>query len=205
MQPLKLLIYDRTCQGRFGLPGLSAAWRSGSYWYRARGWLDACYGAESWPEALHFLANYELGRPVAQIQFWGHGKWGDARIGAELLDERALLRGHELHAPLARVRARLTTGALWWFRTCETFGAERGQRFARAWADFFGAHAAGHTYIIGYWQSGLHRLTPGAEPDWAPEEGLREGSAREPRQALWSVPGEPNTISCLQGRLPDWC
>ena len=37
-----------------------------------------------------------------------------------------------------------------------------GHDFARAWTDFFGSRAAGHTFIIGYWQSGLHTLAPGA-------------------------------------------
>jgi hypothetical protein len=205
MKPLRLLIYDRTCRGRHGLPGLSTAWWAGSRLYSARDWLDGSYGAESWPEALDFLGSYAPGRPVAQIQFWGHGKWGDARIANEALDERALLRTHALHSPLRAVRARLAPGALWWFRTCETFGAVRGQRFARAWADFFGARAAGHTYVIGYWQSGLHQIEPGAEPDWSADEGLKEGSPAAPREARWSRPGEPNTITCLRGTLPAWC
>jgi len=203
MLPLRLLVYDRTCKGQHGLPGLSAAWAAGAWLYRGRGLLHAHYGAASWSDALHFLATEQPERPIAEVQFWGHGKWGDARIASDVLDERALLRQHGLHPALLRLRARLAPGALWWFRTCETFGAERGVRFARAWSDFLGARAAGHTYIIGFWQSGLHVLEAGATPDWSADEGLARGSARAPEQALWSKPGEPNTISCLQGVLPE--
>lgn len=204
MQPLRLLVYDRTCFGRFGLPGLSTAWWAGARLYRGRGLLDDFLGAASWSEALDYLAEHRAEHPLAEVQFWGHGKWGDARIAADVLDERALLRSHPLHAKLARVRQRLTPGALWWFRTCETFGAERGQHFARAFADFLGARTASHTFVIGYWQSGLHALDPGKAPDWSPEEGLIEGSARSPVRAAWSAPGQTNTISCLQGKLPAW-
>jgi hypothetical protein len=201
MQPLRLLIYDRTCRGRFGL---STAWWAGARLYRSLGLLDGFFAAGSFSEALRFVAEYEPGRALGQVQFWGHGKWGDARIGSELFDERALLRGHELNLLLRAVRARLTPDALWWFRTCETFGAEPGQQFARAFTDFMGARAAGHTYVIGYWQSGLHALAPGETPAWSPDEGLVEGSAERPRRAQWSKPGEPNTISCLRGVLPEW-
>src|SRR5262245_22928418 len=170
MNALRLLIYDRTCHGRRGLPGLSSAWWAGARLYRVRGLLNGVCAAASWSEALDFLAGHRPGCAISEVQFWGHGKWGDARVGNELLDERALLRGHPLRQRLCAVRDRLAPRALWWFRTCETFGADRGQHFARAWTDFLGSRAAGHTYVIGYWQSGLHVLEPGAAPDWAPEE-----------------------------------
>ncbi len=202
MSPLRLLIYDRTCTGT-ALFGLSTAWAAGARLYRARGLLDAWYAANSWGDALRFLATEQPQRALGEVQFWGHGKWGDARIAREVLDERALLRQHALRPELLRVKARLAPRALWWFRTCETFGADRGQRFATAWTDFLGARAAGHTYVIGFWQSGLHALEPGVPPDWSNEEGLARGTPRAPEQALWSKPGEPHTITCLQGVLPE--
>lgn len=85
---------------------------------------------------------------------------------------------------------------------CETFGAEIGQRFAKAWVDFFNCRAAGHTYIIGPFQSGLHILKPGEEPNWSPWEGLKDGTPAAPKHALWSRPSVPNTITCLHGRIP---
>jgi hypothetical protein len=100
---------------------------------------------------------------------------------------------------LHRIRARLVPGqdALWWFRTCDTFGTAKGQDFARAWTRFFGCRAAGHTHRIGVWQSGLHTLLPGAEPAWSTSEGLTPSGTPAPSRA-----GLPNTVSFLQGRIP---
>lgn len=202
MQGLRCVIYDRTCRGRSGL-GLSTAWWAGSWLYRALGQAGPSFGAASWDEALDWLGSVSAPAPIAEVQFWGHGKWGDARIGAELLDERALLRESSLAARLQRVRARLAPDALWWFRTCETFGALRGQRFARAFGDLMGCSGAGHTYVIAVWQSGLHALAPGTAADWDPSEGLAEGTPARPERALPSAPGAPNTITCFEGRIPD--
>jgi hypothetical protein len=70
-------------------------------------------------------------------------------------------------------------------------------------ADFFGCRVAGHTYTIGYWQSGLHSLVPGALPDWPLDEGLAAGAPRMPTRSLASSPDAPHTISCLVGEIPD--
>ncbi|MEO6419774.1 MAG: hypothetical protein ABIP39_10225, partial [Polyangiaceae bacterium] len=64
------------------------------------------------------------------------------------------------------------------------------------------ARVAGHTFIIGFHQSGLHGLAPGMRADWSPEEGLAEGSAEEPKRAKWSTPRAPRTITCLAGQVP---
>jgi hypothetical protein len=157
------------------------------------------YGAASWGEALAWLGAL---RGVDEIQYWGHGRWGRAMIDRDVLDERALTATHALHAPLRALRDRLAPGALIWFRTCETFGAARGVAFAEALADFTGARVAGHTFVIGFHQSGLHGLAPGARADWSPDEGLRDGSAADPRRARWSAPWEPRTITCLAGEVP---
>jgi hypothetical protein len=198
------MIYDRTCTGRGPLPGLTHSWMAGALLYRGLGRLDAWRGVASWGEALAWLADVQLERPISEIQFWGHGKWGEARVDQEILDDSALLSSSEYAPHLRRIRARLTgEDALWWFRTCETFGATKGHAFARAWTDYFGCAGAGHTYIIGPWQSGLHRLAVGDTPTWSDEEGLAEGSAAEPRRALWSKRTSPNTISCLHGEVPE--
>jgi hypothetical protein len=202
--PLRLLIFDRTCRGRRLLPGLSHAWGAGRHLYGALGRLDAALGAASWGEALAWLGAHQAPAPIAEIQFWGHGRWGQARIAREPLDLAALAPGHPHHAALARIRDRLLPGAdgLWWFRTCETFGTATGQAFAAGWTRFFGCRAAGHTHVIGFWQSGLHSLLPGAAPSWSPGEGLPPGQA-PPGAALASGPRAPNTITCLHGRVPD--
>ncbi|HEU4610915.1 MAG TPA: hypothetical protein VFS15_02515 [Kofleriaceae bacterium] len=103
---------------------------------------------------------------------------------------------------LEAVRERLAPDALVWFRTCETFGARAGIDFAERLADFFGARVAGHTYIIGFHQSGLHGLAPGARADWSAEEGLAEGSPDEPARARWSRPWHPHTVTALHGEVP---
>jgi hypothetical protein len=200
--PRRLMIYDATCTGRGLMPGLTHSWIAGALLYRALGRLDAWRGVRSWEEGLSFLADHALEHPISEVQFWGHGKWGEARVDGELLDGRSLLRGHEHEPLLRRLRARLTDDALFWFRTCETLGAHKGHTFARDFSDHLGCDVAGHTYIIGPWQSGLHRLARGAEPHWDPAEGIEEGSEDEPERALWSGPRAPNTITCLHGEVP---
>ncbi len=205
---MRLLVYDRTCTGSSGRFGLSHVWAAGARLYRARGSIDACFAASGWAEALRWLCSVEPGRPIGMVQFWGHGKWGEARVGAERLHAGVLQPGHPWHPELARLRERFIIDeddGLWWFRTCETLGARRGQEFAHAWSRFFGVSVAGHTYVIADWQSGLHLLTPRAEPAWSPEEGLLEGTAERPRRARWSTPWAPRTIHCLQSVIPARC
>lgn len=197
------MVFDRTCSGPGPWPGLSTIWSAGALLYRRRGSLDASLGASSWDEALGFIAGYEPERPLAEIQFWGHGKWGDARIGEERFDERRLLRGDSLAPALAAIEKRLVSSeALFWFRTCETLGATRGQRFACALGERLGCRIAGHTFVISYWQSGLHVLAPGERPSWDPAEGLVAGTPNAPERASHSLPSSPNTITCWESRIP---
>ncbi|MCB9748440.1 MAG: hypothetical protein H6713_00395 [Myxococcales bacterium] len=199
------MVYDRTCRGRALLPGLTHAWWSGGVLYRTMRRFDAWYGARTWEEALTWLGRVGERAPLAEIQFWGHGKWGLARVDREALDLSALTRDHRHHAALRKIREGMVTGGrgLWWFRTCETLGAVPGQTFAQAWSEFFDARVAGHTYIIGPWQSGLHSLAPGEAPTWSADEGLAPGEdPAAPRQALWSRRRHPNTIHCLNNVIP---
>lgn len=201
---LRLMVYDRGCRGRRGLPGLSHAWWAGAQLYRGLRRFDGYQGVDSWAQALDYIANFRSDRPLAEVQYWGHGKWGAAKVGTEVFDRRALDRDHPLHDRLAAVRDRFEADepGLWWFRTCETLGATAGHRFSTELADFLGTRVAGHTYIIGHVQSGLHSVAPGQQPDWSATEGLREGSPDAPRRAHWSRLREPNTITCLRGSLP---
>lgn len=202
--PLRLMVYDRTCRGRPLLPGLSHAWATGGLLYRALGRIDACRGVSSWDEALTWLGEVARDRPIAEIQYWGHGRWGSPRVAQQVLDRDALAPTAPLRAGLDRVAARMLPGdrGLFWFRNCEVFGAERGHAFAEAFAETIGCRTAGHTYIIGHWQSGLHTLLPGARPNWPTDEALLEGTPAEPRRAAWSRAGAPNTITFLHGRIP---
>jgi len=201
---LRLLVYDDTCTHdllRAGV-GLTHTWRLGSLLYAGFGRLDAAKPARNWVEALDWLASVRPGEPIAEVQYWGHGNWGLARLGSDRLDRDALGPRSHLRHGLQEVRERLSERSLWWFRTCETFGAAVGHDFAQVFTDFLGCDVAGHTHIIGPWQSGLHRLSPGRLPHWSPTEGLRLGTAREPRGALRSQPWRPHTVHCLQGRIP---
>ncbi len=203
-EPLRLMIFDRTCAGRRGLPGLSRAWLTGGLLYRGLRRLHATRGVSSWGEALEWIASHDPSRPIASLQFWGHGKWGEARVGDEPLNVHALKPTHRLYPGLQALRERLLPdgSSLFWFRTCETLGADPGHNFARRFSEQLNARIAGHTYIIGPWQSGLHSLAPGEVPSWSPEEGLFEGSTANPKRARGSKRGEPNTIHCLQGQIP---
>ncbi len=184
---------------------MSHSWYAGSLLYRAMGRFDGVFAARRWQPALDWLLDVSRDRPIAEVQFWGHGKWGGAMVGCEAVSAAALKESHAFYPSLAGLRERMSgPDALWWFRTCETFGADKGQRFARAWTRFFGCRAAGHTYIIGAWQSGLHLLHADAEPDWSNAEGLAAGNAAAPLKALWSGPLQPNTVSCLRGNVPSY-
>lgn len=199
----RLMVYDRTCTHHGRIPvGLTHAWRAGGPLYSALGQLDAWHGAASWEEALDWLGTVDGDASIREIQFWGHGRWGRALIDGQSLDASALAAGHPLHQRLEGLRERMAPDGQWWFRTCETLGARAGQDFAARWSDFMGCAVAGHTYIIGHLQSGLHRLEPGRRAHWDPWEGIAAGRPSQPERAFWSWVGAPHTITCLQSSIP---
>ncbi len=202
MSGLRLIVFDRTCVGRGGL-GLSPVWRGGTRLYSLLRRVDAAYGAASFEEAWRWVASCEPARRIDEIQFWGHGKWGRLFIDGQSLDRSALGPRHRCHPLLCAVRERLAPEALFWFRTCETFGAAAGHDFAAAWTDFFGVKAAGHTFVVAAWQSGLHSLSPGAFPSWSASEGLLSGSPEKPQRAASSGPTQPHTVTFLTGSIPN--
>lgn len=196
--PLRLMLFDRSCRGRGARPGLSHAWAAGGLLFRALRRFDATRGVGSWAEGLDWLLDVSRDRPIAEIQFWGHGEWGGLWIDEELLTIAALSPGHYLHDRLARLRSRVAPGALWWFRSCDVFGTQLGHDFARAWVRFFGCRAAGHTHQIMMLQSGLHVLAPGEEPTWPLTEGVVDGLAKGADSSL----SAPRTITFLHSHLP---
>jgi len=191
----RLVVFDRTQRA------LTGAWWTGVRLYRGLGRIDGSLGAASWGEALDWVLG--RGAPIDELQFWGHGKWGVALFDRDPLDAAALAPGHPLAGRLAELRDRLAPGALVWLRCCEVFGADRGLDFAARLADGLGTRVAGHTFVIGFHQSGLHGLVPGARPDWPATEGLAEGTPADPRRAHGSGPRRPRTITCLRGVVPD--
>jgi hypothetical protein len=199
---LRLIVYDAT-QKRRRPAALGLSWQYGAHLYRGLGRVDASYGAHSFADALRWLGQYGSSQPIAELQFWGHGKWGRIFIDREALDRSVLQAGHPQHVAFAGLRERLLPNALLWFRTCETLGAQPGHDFASALADATGARIAGHTYVIGFLQSGLHCLRPGARPHWPVGEGLLRGTPQQPELALGSSLRAPNTITCLDGLIPE--
>lgn len=201
---LRLMVYDRTCKGELAPVGMSTLWGAGSRLYRRLDRLDGTFGATSWDDAFRWLATFEPSRPIAEIQYWGHGQWGRVLVDKDPLDARALAPGHRLEARIAAVRERLVPGgeALLWLRTCEAFGARAGHDFATRLAEAFGARVAGHTFVIGALQSGLRGLRPGHPPDWSADEGICEGTADKPLRAHGSGILRPRTITCFTGEIP---
>ena len=189
---MRVLVHDRSA-GR-----LSRVWAAGSTLYRGLRRIDATHAVDSWDGAFAWLAT--LREPIHELQYWGHGKWGAALVGDDVLDHAAF---GDRRAQLEQLRDQLAPDALIWFRTCETFGAQRGIDFAERLADFLGVRVAGHTHVIHYHQSGLHGLAPGVRADWSPDEGLVEGTAHDPRRARRSAPWLPRTVTCLSGSVPE--
>ena len=201
---LKLVLYDDTCRRDIGWRlGMTHTWIAGKMLYRMRDAIDDACGVTSWAQALEWVVARGADQAIGEVQFWGHGKWGRAFVGQDVLDARAFEPTHPLYEPLMDVRQRMTgPHALWWFRTCETIGGFAGHRFAKTWVEQMGSRVAGHTAIIGPWQSGLHMLAPGQAPQWSPSEGILEGTPEAPLKAQWSRRGLPRTISALRASVP---
>ena len=220
--PLSLVIFDATDtpsaafarararvttpDGRaIGSPGLSPIWRAGTVLHRLTRAADASLAATSWSEALLWAATTSRaqGRPIRSLQLWGHGGWGSMTIGGTTLDTAALAADHPLAAPLDALRDALDGPAsLFWMRCCSAFGHSVGQRFAEALAVRLGCRVAGHTHIIGVFQSGAHSLRPGEKARWSVDEGVRKANGQAVG-ALTSTWRAGNTVSCLALELPE--
>ena len=212
---LRLVVYDRTDTGPLAIPrverdadgaahgtgGLTRWWRLGALLHRGALRSSGSLGASTWDEALAWaVAQAETrGAPIAELQAWGHGGWGYMGMGTTRLDVGTVAPGGALAARIEALSHVLAPGALVWLRCCSAFGNERGRVFAERLADRVGARVAGHTYVIGVWQSGTHSLAPGEHPRWPSGEGIEPGAT--PR-ALISTPSAPRTLTCLRPGLP---
>lgn len=205
---MHLVVFDATGHGKARVqPLLTTSWRAGSKLYRHHPSTpaDDRYGATSWEDALAWLCSVRPGERIESIQYWGHGLFGRVMIADDVLDASSFVAGHARHDDLVTLRTRLADDALIWFRTCATFGGATGQEFARVVSRFLGCRAAGHTFIIGPLQSGLHSLACGDEPSWPVDEGIPDefvGNSGAAKTARQSTPWAPNTITCLQSAIP---
>jgi hypothetical protein len=77
-----------------------------------------------------------------------------------------------------------------------------GRRFGGAAARRLRCRVAGHTYIIGLFQSGTHAVRPQEEPAWDAAEGVQTDAEGQAVGAKWSGPLEPATVSCFRIGLP---
>ena len=199
---LRLMIYDRSCPRPWFLPGLSQVWGLGRHLYRALGRLDASRGAASWAEALDWLATVQPEAPIAEIQFWGHGRWGLARIGERgARRQRAAAPG----TPTTPGWRACAIGccpdgdALWWFRTCETFGTETRAGLRPRLDTLFRLPRRRPHLRDRRLAERAAFAAPGASARLVGRRGRGAGRLAEPD----SGPGAPNTITFLHGRIPE--
>jgi hypothetical protein len=214
--PLRLIVWDRTDTAPVTIPriergddgtargtgGLSRYWRIGAFGHRAATRAHATFGASTWDEALAWAARMarERGTRIAEVQAWGHGGWGYMGMGKSRLDAAALSPSSPLAPHVDALRELLAPTALVWLRCCSAFAASGGA-FAERLADRLGVKVAGHTFIIGFWQSGTRSVAPGQRAAWPSTEGV-ERSAAGAHRARVSAPAEPRTITCLAPGLP---
>lgn len=182
MAGLKVMVYDATDTVPDQLE-LADSWKLGGVLYKLVKQVDHIIAATSWAQAVKELN--AIKQPIEEIQFWGHGCPGKFFIAGKPLDDLVL------EAITFKVKN------LVWFRSCGTFAGSRGHNFAKKIARKFQCQVAGHTFIIGPLQSGLHSLKPGKEPSWSIEEGL-DGKGKMKNSSPWA----PNTITCLHADVP---
>lgn len=170
---MKIILFDKTSRD---IPGF--AWAIGSF---RPGWTRI--GAKSWDEAMTEIADDRYGM-ISQLQLWGHARPGEPLIAGESIPSRFS----------AVLRTAVTPDSLVWFRSCSVFFGAKGRIFAERTANELGCRIAGHTHVIGPWQSGLYSLRPGVAPTWDVGNGdwmnLKSG---------WR---EPRTIFCTRMAVP---
>ncbi len=218
MGALRLVVFDATDTGPLRIPrverrtdgtaqgtgGLTRFWRIGAQLHRVLSHADGVTGARSWRDALQWATDVSRarGKPIRELQAWGHGGWGYMGLHGDRLDREALCTESPLRDSIDAFRDVLSRDALVWLRCCSAFGNGAGQDFARHLAERLRARVAGHTFIIGGLQSGTHSLSPGANPAWTQEEGV-ESNGEGAQRALLSTARAPRTISCLRFELPE--
>jgi len=218
MSALRLVVFDSTDTGPLRVPrvlrkedgtaqgtgGLTRFWQLGAQMHRVLSRADGVTGARSWKDALRWAVNvsHARGRPIRELQAWGHGGWGYMGMHRDRLDSDALRTESPLRDTVDAFRDTLAPDALVWLRCCSAFGTLRGHDLARRLADRLRVRVAGHTFIIGGLQSGTHSLTPGQNPTWTIEEGVERANGSSLCARL-STASAPRTITCLRFELPE--
>lgn len=196
---LDLMFYDSS---PWAGEALTFSFINGGKFYKMFRGIEKHAGFDSWTSALEWLATVEPNKKISSIQFWGHGAPATIAINDERLGISSLNVNSKYYSLLKSIKERLNPDSLIWLRSCNCFTGKRGKIFAQNLANFFGCTVAGHTFIVGPWQSGLHTLRPGEIPTWSDTEGYKlnkEGVLEK----VWSLPWSPNTIFCLTGKIPE--
>lgn len=143
-----------------------------------------------------------------EIQFWSHGsrgngawisstkKGGTDEITADSLnipgiekygDDRSQPGYEEWENKLTTFQRRLMlvrrticdSDSTVYYRSCQAFQGEEGEKFAKASSQFWRCDVSGHTKSIGLSQPGKHTLPVCHEPDWPVSEGADEESKKD--------------------------
>lgn len=138
-----------------------------------------------------------------EIQFWSHGSHGNGAFisgakkgGTDEIeakdfdipgldkygDDRSQPGYQEWESKLTPFQRRLMlvrrticdSDSTVYYRSCEAFQGEEGQKFAKASSRFWRCDVSGHTKSIGLSQPGKHTLSVCQEPDWPVSEGADE-------------------------------
>ena len=146
---------------------LGASWDVGSILGTITDRFDHIIRAENWEQVAQKLNQIaDNGQKIKEVQFWGHGYNGMAKIGEHWLDQNTL--ANPSWQRLA-TRNAFESNALWWWRTCCTCKGEAGREFAEYFVKTFNIRMAGHTKDIGLTHPGLVCLKPGEKATWNDE------------------------------------
>lgn len=198
-QKLDLMFYDSS---DWAGKQLRFSWITGGKFYKLFRSVEHHDGFDNWIDALNWISEVEPNKKINSIQFWGHGSPGRVWINGDALSIRSLTYDSPHYYFLKKIKERLATDSTIWFRSCNVFTGSDGKFFSIAFSQFMQSRIAGHTYIVGPWQSGLHTIKPGQRPSWNISEGLKKEEDGKIKK-LWSMPWEKNTIFCLTNKIPE--
>lgn len=196
---LDIMIYDSS---DWAGKQLRFSWITGGKFYKLFHSIEHHAGFDNWQEAFEWILSVEPDRKINSIQFWGHGSPGRVWINGDALSIRSLTEQSQHYIMLKKLKDRMAKDSVIWFRSCNVFSASEGRFFSIAFCQFMQTKIAGHTYIVGPWQSGLHTIKPGQRPSWDLSEGLKKTEDGKIKK-LWSTPWEKNTVFCLNNKIPE--
>lgn len=184
---MRVAVYDKNPGEGIGQWFLSLSWLIGCFLHKLFGKLDDYHGATSWEDAFSWLETRP--GPLASVQYWGHGSPGTVWLANKRLDQ----------TQFKRLVTKMTPRSVLWFRTCSTFEGQQGYDISKYLTTTLNCVVAGHTRVIGVFQSGLHTRKPGEEPRWP----LTEGDVGNPTLVGMGLQWGNNTIFCLRATIPE--